>query len=238
MPEKKLKVKLISYPKDPLRTITAAIRQCYSSDGASKIVKRLNKVQSRKLIAQVISSGHTSTIEHATFTFAIEGVSRAMTHQLVRHRIASYSQQSQRYVTEKDLDYVIPPQVKGNKEALAEFKKAVKAAHSSYKKLVSLGLLAEDARFLLPNAAETKIVVTMNARALYNFFQERLCIRAQWEIRALAARMHQLVMKVAPEVFKYAGPTCETEAICWQGKRHCGKKINRKKQKVEVRSRV
>jgi len=238
MAEKKIKVKLLSYNKNSIRTVTAAIRQCYSSDGAAKISRKVSSEKAKKLIQQIISSGHTSTIEHAVFTFAIEGVSRAMTHQLVRHRIASYSQQSQRYVKEGKLDYIIPPTVSRNKVALKVFNEAIIAANNSYQKLLELEIPAEDSRFLLPNAAETKIVMTMNARALMNFLKERMCVRAQWEIRVLAQEIYKIVYKVAPEIFKYAGPTCETEAICWQGKMHCGKKINKKKQKVEVRERI
>jgi thymidylate synthase (FAD) len=238
MAEKKLKIKLLSYNKNSIRTVTAAIRQCYSSDGAAKISRKVTPEKARRLIQQIIGSGHTSTIEHAVFTFAIEGVSRAMTHQLVRHRIASYSQQSQRYVKEGKLDFIMPPSVSRNLEANRIFKEAIKTDDEYYQKLLALDIPPEDARFLLPNAAETKIVVTMNARALMNFLQERLCTRAQWEIRILAQEIYKIVYKVAPEIFRYAGPTCETEGICWQGKMYCGKKINKKKQKIEVRERI
>lgn len=237
MAEKKVRVKLLSYNKNSIRTVTAAIRQCYSPDGAAKISRKVTPEKARKLIQQIISSGHTSTIEHAVFTFAIEGVSRAMTHQLVRHRIASYSQQSQRYVKEGKLDYILPPSVSQNKKANKIFKEAIAVDDKYYQDLLALDVPAEDARFLLPNAAETKIVVTMNARALMNFLKERLCARAQWEIRTLAQEIYKIVYKAAPEIFKYAGPTCETEGICWQGRMYCGKKINKRKQKIEVRER-
>jgi len=237
MAEKKLRVKLLTYTKDPVRVVTSAIRQCYSADTAAKIAKKIDKKKSEKLIRQIISSGHTSTIEHAYFTFAIEGVSRALTHQLVRHRIASYSQQSQRYVQEDTLDFIIPPKIKRNVKALEIFKNFLKNSQDAYQKLIALEIPAEDARFVLPNAAETKIVMTMNARSLNNFLKERLCVRAQWEIRELANEVYKQVKKAAPEIFKYSGPTCETEAICWQGKMSCGKKLNSKKQKVEIRER-
>jgi len=238
MAEKKLHVQLLSHSKNPIGVVTSAIRQCYSAESADKIAKKVSKEQSVRLIKQIIGSGHTSTIEHATFTFAIEGVSRALTHQLVRHRIASYSQQSQRYVKAKQLNYIIPPSVKRNKEATKIFVNAINLAADSYQSLLDIGIAAEDARFLMPNAAETKIVVTMNARALANFLKERMCTRAQWEIRQLANEMYKIVYKVAPEIFEHVGPTCETEGICWQGDMTCGKKINKKGQKVEVRSRV
>lgn len=237
MGSKKLNVKLIAHSKNPIQTVTSAIRQCYSADGANKIAKGVSKEQSVRLIKQIISSGHTSTIEHASFTFAIEGISRALTHQLVRHRIASYSQQSQRYVKSKEMNYVIPPKVARDPKAKKIFESFIKKAGEDYQKLLSLGIPAEDARFVLPNASETKIVMTMNARALTNFLKERMCTRAQWEIRDLANKIYDLVKKAAPEIFEHAGPTCETEAICWQGEMTCGKKINKKKQSIEVRSR-
>jgi thymidylate synthase (FAD) len=118
------------------------------------------------------------------------------------------------------------------------FMNAIKSAAGSYQALLDIGIAAEDARFLMPNAAETKIVVTMNARALTNFLKERMCTRAQWEIRQLANEMYKIAYKVAPEIFEHVGPTCETEGICWQGDMTCGKKINKKRQKIEVRSRV
>lgn len=237
MARKKLKVTLIAHSKNPEQVVTAAIRQCYSADSAAKIVNKKNKELSRRLIRQIISSGHTSTIEHAVFTFAIEGVSRSLTHQLVRHRIASYSQQSQRYVKFDSVDYILPPVVESDKKAQKVFEKSIDDSAKAYRKLIKLGIKAEDARFVLPNAAETKIVMTMNARALENFLRERMCVRAQWEIRALANEIYNQLMKIAPEIFKYVGPTCETEGICWQGKMHCGKKINKHKQKIEVRER-
>lgn len=225
MPEKKLKVKLIAYTADPEQVVASAIRQCYSQVGADDLREKIDIKTREKLIAQIISSGHTSTIEHANFTFAIEGVSRACTHQLVRHRIASYSQQSQRYVSfdKNGFDYIIPPSIKCNKDLLKKFDKFIKKSSELYKNIVDEGIPAEDARFILPNAAETKIVVTMNGRSLLNFFKERMCVRAQWEIRALAVEMYKQVKKVAPNIFKYAGPTCETEKICWQGNMSCGK---------------
>ena len=220
-----IKVKLIGYTKDPEQNVTAAIRQCYSAVGANDIKKKVDKSTIDRLIKQVIGSGHTSTIEHASFTFAIEGVSRALTHQLVRHRIASFSQQSQRYVdlSRNRLNYITPPMLTGNKEIEKEYKKTMKLIEAQYKKMIEMGIKPEDARYILPNACETKIVVTMNARSLHNFFSERCCTRAQWEIRQLANLMLKEVKKVAPIIFQNAGPTCETEKICWEGKMNCGK---------------
>ncbi|PKL72508.1 thymidylate synthase (FAD) [Candidatus Kuenenbacteria bacterium HGW-Kuenenbacteria-1] len=224
MPEVKLKVELISYTKDPEQVCATAIKQCYSKIGVSELKEKIDKKTRKRLIEQIISSGHTSTIEHASFTFAIQGISRACSHQLVRHRIASYSQQSQRYVdfNAKGFDYIIPPLIKKNSIFLKRFQKDMDEIFNKYKTLIKNGITPEDARFILPNACETKIVITMNARAFLNFLKERLCNRAQWEIRAMAFQMFILVKKIAPNIFKNAGPTCQTEKICWQGNLNCG----------------
>ncbi len=235
MKEAKLKVTLLSHTNEPERTITAAIRQCYSPLAGKDLWEKVTDDQKARLISQIISSGHTSTIEHASFTFAVEGVSRALTHQLVRHRIASYSQKSQRYVKEGGFEYILPPKIAENTEAKKLYLEELTKIQEGYDKLLALGLPAEDARMLLPNACETKIVVTMNCRSLFNFFEERLCNRAQWEIRHMAAQMLKECKKVAPNVFKYAGPTCVTENICWQGKLHCGRPD--KIKTIELRER-
>ena len=215
--------------------IVAAIRQCYSPLSGKDLWDKVTDDQKARLIRQIISSGHTSTIEHATFSFAIEGVSRALTHQLVRHRLASYSQKSQRYVSEGGFEYILPPKIAAIPEAKKLYLAELQKIQEDYNKLIELGIPAEDARMLLPNACETKIVVTMNARALFNFFEERLCNRAQWEIRIMAGLMLKELRKVAPLIFKYAGPTCVTEKICWQGKLHCGKPD--KDKTIELRER-
>lgn len=217
-----MKVNLISYTKDPEKIVAASVRQCYSPDSASSIKSKLTAAEQVRLIKMVISSGHTSTIEHVSFTFAIEGVSRVLTHELVRHRIASYSQQSQRYINGKNFGFVIPPTISSKKEAKKIFDETIKDLGEKYQKMIDLGVPKEDARFLLPNATDVKIVVTMNARSLFNFLARRMCNRAQWEIRTMATLIHKELMKVAPKIFKYAGPTCKTEDICWEGERHCG----------------
>jgi len=237
MKETKLKVILLGWTKDAEKIVSAAIRQCYSAGGASDLRKKITPQKQKELIKMVLSSGHTSTLEHASFTFAVEGISRACSHQLVRHRLASYSQQSQRYVdfSKKGINFIIPPSIKTNPSLLKEFKKAIKNAEETYFSLRKKGVVAEDARFVLPNAAETKIVVTMNARELLHFFELRLCQRAQWEIRALAAAMLKVVRKVCPTIFAIAGSTCETQKICWEGKFSCGKW--KKIKRGEVRER-
>lgn len=220
-----IKVKLIGYTREPEQNVTAAIRQCYSAVGAKEIKKKVNQETIERLIRQVLESGHTSTVEHASFTFAIEGVSRACTHQLVRHRLASYSQQSQRYVdlSKNKLNYITPLDIAKNKKMLSEYKKTMAIIENRYRAMIQSGIKPEDARFILPNACETKIVMTMNARSLLNFFKERCCNRAQWEIRTLANLMLKEVKKVAPNIFQNAGPTCFNEKICWEGGRSCGR---------------
>jgi thymidylate synthase (FAD) len=204
--------------------VVAGIRQCYSKVSAEELKEKTNEETRNRLIEQVIGSGHTSTIEHASFTFGIEGISRACSHQLVRHRIASYSQQSQRYVdlSKDDLGYIIPPSIANDDEKSEKYKKVMETLEAKYKELIDSGVKPEDARYILPNACQTKIVMTMNARSLLNFFQERTCQRAQWEIRALANEMLKKVQPVAPKIFKNAGPTCRSQGICWEGNMSCG----------------
>ena len=175
-----LNVKLLYHTKDPQRAVATAARLCYSAVGASDLIETMSEEQVEKILKIILAGGHSSTLEHASYTFAIEGVSRALTHQLVRHRMASYNQQSQRYVEVKDgLEVIVPPAVKENAEAKKIFDEAVKNCEESYEKLRAAGIEKEDARFLLPNAAETKIVVTMNIRELLHFFSVRCCNRAQ-----------------------------------------------------------
>ena len=176
----------------------------------------------RKVLTTIMSSGHFSTLEHASYTFAVEGVSRALTHQLVRHRLASYNQQSQRYVKFKEEPPIVrPASVDINPEAAQAFDEAIDACWQAYDKLVQAGVPAEDARYILPNACETKIVVTMNIRELMHFFSNRCCNRAQWEIRELAWKMLELVRPTAPFIFRTAGPGCMRGA-CPEGKMCCG----------------
>jgi len=224
--EAKLKVELISYTKNPEQVVAAAIRQCYSAAGVVDLKKTIDVARAEKLIKRVVASGHSSTIEHASFTFAIEGISRACTHELVRHRIASYSQQSQRYVNlgNKGIFYIVPPELKKKKNELLlkRYIKTINYLEKEYQYFTNLGIKPEDARSLLPNACEAKIVVTMNARSLKNFFKLRMCQRAQWEIRNLAGKMAGKVKKVAPAIFASIGPTCMTEKACWEGEMSCG----------------
>ncbi len=205
-------------------------RLCYAPVSAAELQQGMSDDDVVKLVRILVRSGHHSALEHASFSFAIDGVSRALTHQLVRHRMASYNQQSQRYVNFGAGDsYVVPPTIAANAEAQAVFLTAMEQARVAYDKLVELGLgegrsresVQEDARFVLPNAAETKIVVTMNARELRHFFQVRCCNRAQWEIRGLAWEMLAMAQALAPNLFAGSGPGC-LHGTCPEGKMTCG----------------
>ena len=203
-----MKVQLMQHTPQPQRVVAMAARLCYSPIGAEQLAETMTDQQVENLVKKIIELGHTSTLEHVSFTFAVEGVSRVLTHQLVRHRIASYSQQSQRYVSEHDFEYIIPKTVAANPQALAKFETLMQNVRQTYDELVALGVDKEDARYSLTNATETKIVITMNARALQNFFRLRCCRRAQWEIREMARLMLLEVKKVAPLLFAKSGPAC------------------------------
>lgn len=239
-----LKVKLIEYTPNPERVIASAAKLCYSAAGIDEIQENLEGDKAIKFLNMLMSYGHESPIEHVSFTFAVEGVSRSLTHQLVRHRIASYSQQSQRYVRLTQFEYIIPPEIEKDEEAIKIYIEAMENNQKTYNKLADIlkekhiknGMslasaekkAIEDARYVFPNACETKIMLTMNARSLVNFFRHRCCNRAQWEIRGLANEMLKQVQKVAPVLFKYSGPSC-VNGICPEGKMSCGKKEEIKK---------
>ena len=194
-------VELLYHTPDPERAIATAARLCYAPVGAAELMETMPEDRVRSVLSTVIKSGHLSALEHASFTFAVDGVSRALTHQLVRHRIASFNQQSQRYVKFTDgVPVVKPGTVAANEEAGRIFDETVDAIEAAYARLLELGIPAEDARYLLPNAAESKIVITMNVRELLHFFSLRCCNRAQWEIREMAHRMLELARPTAPYI--------------------------------------
>lgn len=231
MSEAKLKVILLKHTPNPEETVAMAAKLCYSPSGIESLKEKIQAKDQKAFVEKLMNMGHMSPIEHASFTFAIEGISRACSHQLVRHRLASYSQQSQRYVSEETgFDYVIPPTIKQDKELKKYFEAFIAEAQKAYNHIVERlnekGIKGEsanqDARFVLPNAAETKIMVTMNARELLHFFRQRCCNRAQWEIRQMADDMLKLVKKVSPVIFAKAGPGC-LYAPCPEGEYSCGK---------------
>ncbi|NMA83161.1 MAG: FAD-dependent thymidylate synthase [Epulopiscium sp.] len=227
--ETKLKVELLMYTPQPENIVAAAAKLCYSSSDIQGLLKGQTPEKANKLIQRLLSYGHESPFEHISFTFGVEGVSRSLTHQLVRHRIASYSQKSQRYVKEGQFSYIIPPAIEEHAEARTLYIQAMEEQQKVYDQLVLLlceqhgneKQALEDARYILPNACETKIVVTMNARSLFNFFSNRCCNRAQWEIRQCAREMLRLVQDVAPSIFNHAGPRC-LQGPCPEGKMTCG----------------
>lgn len=217
-----MQVELLYHTPDPERAIATAARLCYAPVGASELMETMSEERVRSVLSTIMAGGHFSTLEHASFTFAIDGVSRALTHQLVRHRLASFNQQSQRYVKFQDgLPYVEPKSVAEVPEANELFQDIMDAVGAAYSRMLDLGIPAEDARFILPNAVETKIVTTMNARELLHFFELRCCNRAQWEIRELAHKMLELVRPVAPFIFMDAGASC-VRSGCSEGKMTCG----------------
>ena len=266
-----LKVKIIAHTPEPDKVIAQAGKLCYSAVGVDEITQKLTEEEIARYVNMLASIGHESPLEHVSFTFAIEGISRACTHQIVRHRIASYSQQSQRYVKLEQFEYIIPPAIEKNPEAKRIFIEAMERDQKAYDELVDLLLedilidkhaadygscireilkenpdavpdrskvldlyaekffedyrkaekqAIEDARYVFPNACETKIVVTMNARSLLHFFNVRCCNRAQWEIREMATEMLKECKKIAPALFKKAGPDC-VYGKCGEGKMSC-----------------
>jgi thymidylate synthase (FAD) len=230
MPEVALKVVLLRHTPDPEEVVAMAAKLCYSPSGVEELREKIEAKDQAAFVEKLSSIGHLSPVEHVSFTFGIEGISRACSHQLVRHRVASYSQQSQRYVKAEQFDYIIPPSIKQDPQIAREFEKCMAEAQENYtkvlKRLEELGIRGEagqqDARYVLPNAAETKIVVTMNARELLHFFRVRCCNRAQWEIRDMADRMLEQAKKAAPTIFAKSGPGC-LSAACPEGKMTCGK---------------
>lgn len=221
------KAKLIRFTENPEGTIALASKLCYSSLEMDELIERIEGGDNAKFIRMLKSMTHLSPFEHASFTFAIEGVSRAFLAQVTRHRIASFSVRSQRYVAESDFNYIVPPAVSDlGSDAVEEFTEQMKTAagwYAAWQKRLGGGEKAnEDARFVLPNACETKMIMTMNARELMHFFELRCCNRAQWEIRDVAWQMLSQVLEVAPNVFENCGPACLT-GTCPEGKKSCGK---------------
>ncbi|MDY6917442.1 MAG: FAD-dependent thymidylate synthase [Chloroflexota bacterium] len=209
-----MNVVLISHTPDPERTIAAAGRVSSSPASVAELLEKLTPERVERLISHLIGSGHLSVLEHASFTFAIEGVSRVTSHQLVRHRMASYTQQSQRYVSLRDFEYVTPATISSSPEFTERYREAIEAAHCLYIEMLDAGIPAEDARYVLPNAAETRLVMTMNARELVHACSLRLCLRAQWEIVELFERIKAEVEKVAPRIAAELKPKCYRLGYC------------------------
>lgn len=239
-------VELLSHTPDPEKVIATAAKLCYSSSDIGSLYDGLTPEKSAEFIDKLIGMGHESPIEHVSFCFGIEGISRACSHQLVRHRIASYSQQSQRYVNMDKFTYVTPQSIQNDDYATQLYDSTMALLTNRYKELhdvlvsnFTAQLVAdgmdedkarskaekmanEDARYILPNACETKIIMTMNTRSLFNFFSLRCCNRAQSEIRTVAEQMFRLVYKLAPTLFAHAGAPCVVTGRCPEGQMSCG----------------
>ena len=241
-----VKVFLLAHTPCPEHTIASAAKLCYSNTKASELAENLTNEKAASFIEMLSKIGHESPIEHASFTFGIEGVSRSLLAQITRHRMASFSVKSQRYVREGSFEYVTPPEIAEIPEALEIYQEIMAEDQKKYDALAEIlkkkhintfiaegkdqktaeklaeKKAIEDARFVLPNSCETQMVMTMNARSLMNFFRIRCCKRAQWEIQEIANQMLALVTEVAPNLFKNAGPSC-LNGPCSEGKMSCGK---------------
>lgn len=226
-------VTLVTYTRDAEQLVCAAAKLCYAAETSTIFKHESNDTDA--FLRVLRRMGHLSPFEHASYTFLLEGVSRVLTHQLVRHRLASYSQRSQRYVPHETFDYIVPPSLRGrtvetdggSMDAEEYFRDFMAASAETYRKLRdALGGSGEtanqDARYVLPNAVESKIMVSMNARELFHFFGERLCSRAQWEIRTAAERMLALAREVTPVIFRGIGPKCVQLGRCPEGNKSCG----------------
>ncbi len=229
-----MNVQLLTHTPDPERVVAAAARLCYSDASIESLLDREQADQGR-LLRKILGLGHLSVLEHASFSFGIEGISRACSHQLVRHRLASYSQQSQRYVSHRErFAAVTPPSIATSPDLARRYAGLLEEIHQVYGELLEAGIPAEDARFVLPNAAETKLVVTMNARELNHFFTLRCCRRAQWEIRAMATEMLRLARRAAPLLFAQAGPGC-LQGTCPEGAMSCGEMLAVRNEFADLR---
>ena len=213
MPEAAQNVKLLHYPPEAEKLAAMAAKLCYSPAHIDDIADDLTSEKSAAFLQKIVDLGHLSTVEHASFTFGVEGVSRTLLAQLTRHRIASFSVQSQRYVSYSDggFGYIVPPAIRElGEDAVREYEEQMSQMqlwYDGWRKRLGEGEKSnEDARFVLPGACETRLMLTMNARELMNFFSLRCCSRAQWEIRELAWRMLSLVCEAAPSLFANAGP--------------------------------
>lgn len=247
-----MKVELISHTPLPEELIAKSAKLCYSAVGVDQISEKLTPQSTQSFLEMLTKISHASPLEHASFTFAVEGVSRVLSHQLVRHRLASYSQQSQRYVNLEDFEYIIPPSIEAIPQAKKLYEETMERDRQAYISLVDTlmeghtqalvdqgipedrakkqaeKMAIEDARYVFPNACETKIVLTMNARSLLHFFSLRCCQRAQWEIRQMAIEMLRAVKEVAPTLFGLAGPGC-VSGPCPEGNMSCGKALEMRK---------
>lgn len=256
-----MKVTLLAYTPEPEKVVAAAAKLCYSNAKIDDLLAGLTPEKSKEFVEMLATMGHESPTEHVSFTFAIEGVSRSLLAQITRHRIASYSVQSQRYVRLEDFEFVTPAEIENDAAAKNAFEAAMRIEAENYQRIASLlkeshtqklmqqgidektalrkaeKMAIEDARAVLPNACATKMIVTMNTRSLNNFFRHRCCTRAQTEIRALADEMLRLVTQVAPGLFVRSGPPCVAGA-CPEGKMSCGQTVQMREKYAKLKESV
>ena len=238
MPRSEMKVVLVRHTLSPEELVALGARLSYSKARVDDLLERVEAKDQTDFVHKIMSMGHDSVLEHASFTFGIEGVSRTLLAQITRHRVASFSVQSQRYVSyESGFGYIVPPKIEAlGEDAVAEFEQQMETIHQWYtdwqQKLGTGEGGNEDARFVLPGACETRMMVTMNVRELRHFFSLRMCSRAQWEIRALASEMHRLCMEVAPTLFENAGPGC-LRGACPEGEKTCGKMLQIRQERKD-----
>ena len=244
MPEKQQRVALVRHTADPEALTALGARLCYAGGDIDRLLSIIETRDQKAFVEKIMSMGHESVLEHVSFTFLIEGVSRVLLAQLTRHRIASFSVQSQRYVSyASGFGYIVPPAIrKLGEEAVQEYESQMAQMQSWYegwqKKLGDAGEKSnEDARFVLPNACETRILMTMNARELRHFFALRMCSRAQWEIRRMAQSMFEQCCRVAPAMFRDAGPGC-LRGACPEGAKSCGKAKEIRQQRDELLAKL
>lgn len=239
MPAVTQHVKLIRHTLAPEEVVALGARLCYSRATVDDLTQRVSQADQTAFVEKIMGMGHESVMEHATFTFGVEGVSRVLLAQLTRHRLASFSVQSQRYVSyAKGFGYIVPPKIAAlGEEAVAEYERQMDTMHEWYcawqEKLGTGEGGNEDARFVLPGACETRLMMTMNVRELRHFFSLRMCNRAQWEIRALATEMHRLCMEIAPALFADAGPGC-LRGACPEGEKCCGRVLQVRQARKEM----
>ena len=239
MPRSTMKVALVRHTLSPEEVVALGARLCYSKARVDDLLQRVSSKDQTDFVARIMNMGHDSVLEHASFTFGIEGVSRVLLAQITRHRLASFSVQSQRYVSyENGFGYIVPPKIEAlGKDAVEEFERQMDTMHQWYTQWqCRLGTGEggnEDARFVLPGACETRMMVTMNVRELRHFFSLRMCTRAQWEIRELATEMHRLCMEVAPALFANAGPGC-LRGACPEGEKSCGRVMKVREERKQM----
>lgn len=217
-----MNVKLITHTPEPEKVVAAAAKLCYSSAAdIDTILDNLTQEKSEEFIRYLMSMGHSSPLEHISFTFGVEEVSRVLLAELTRHRIASYSVRSMRYVSESEFDYVTPKTIK-DKHLDGEYTALVESCRQLYDKMVDAGVPKEDARMILPNSTHTRIIFTMNLRSLLNFLSLRECTRAQWEIREMANKIAEICKEKFPVLFSTAGASCVNKGYCPEGDKSCG----------------